>query len=202
VNWHNEKLIIGTCTGTAYLHVFDLKTRTFAKPLIGGGESYFWQMAVASDDKVYGGTYPGCVLFQFDPRSNSLVNLGKVSDNPKNLYSRNVFTNTPGYVFIYYGLESPGVAYYDIEQKKIGRIGGQGDTVMNTNDEFICLENKGKLSFYSVRDFSPIKDTDGTLQRELQKPQSDDVLSDGRIANVRGQEYYVLEKGKELQSSD
>lgn len=202
VNWHNEKLIIGTCTGVAYLHVFDLKTRTFAKPLVGEGESYFWQMASASDDKIYGGTYPGCVLFQFDPKTNTLVNLGKVSDNPKNLYSRNVFTDTPGYVFIYYGLENPGVAYYDIHNKKLGYIGRSGDTVVETNETFVCLKNKEEYRFYSVDDFSELDDSDGSLKRRLRVHKSDETLMDGRTAGYKGQEYYVLEKGRTLQSSD
>lgn len=202
VNWHNEKLIIGTCTEQAYLHVFDLKTRTFAKPIVSEGESYFWQMALASDDKVYGGTYPGCTLTQFDPKTNTFKNLGRVSDNPKNLYSRPVLAGTPGYVFVDYGFDEPGVAYYDIKNEQFGKLGNPGDTLKETNTAFVCLQNKRALSFYSAKDLSPMEDTDGTLKQQLSSLGGRKQLSDGRLAGVKGQEYYVLEKERALRAGD
>lgn len=202
VNWHNEKLIIGTCTEKAYLHVFDLKARQFAEPIISIGETYFWQMALASDDKIYGGTYPGCTLTQYDPKTHTFKNLGVVSHNPKNLYSRTVYTDTPGFVFINYGLEQSGVAYYDIQNNKMGDIGQPGDIVKETNKEFICLENDGVFSFYSAKDLSPIEDKDGRLKQQLNRSGSLTPLSGGRLAGVRGQEYYILEKQRELKAED
>ena len=203
VNWHNEKIIIGTCTEQAYLHVFDLKTRTFEKPVVSAGETYFWQMVIASDDKVYGGTYPGCTLTQFDPKTNTFRNLGKVSENPKNLYSRTLMAGTPGYVFITYGFEEPGVAYYDIKNDALGKLGNPGDTIKETNAAFVCLENKGTLSFYSAKDLSLMEDTDGALKKQLGSSQRNpNELSDGRIAGVKGQEYYVLEKQRALNAQD
>lgn len=202
VNFHNEKLIIGTCTGQAYLHVFDLKTRKFAEPIVSKGEAYFWQMALASDDKVYGGTYPGCTLTQYDPKTHTFKNLGKLSDNPKNLYSRPVMGGTPGYVFVWYGFDEAGVAYYDIKNERFGKIGNPGDTLKETNEEFVCLENNGKLTFYSAKDLSVINDADGSLKKKLSDLGSLKKLSDGRLAGVRGQEYYILEKPRSLRAGD
>lgn len=202
VNWHNEKLIIGTCTEQAYLHVFDLKTRTFAEPIRSEGETYFWQMATASDDKIYGGTYPGCTLTQYDPKTNEFKNLGRISKNSKNLYSRSVMTGTAGYVFIDYGYDETGVVFYDIKSQQFGKLGNAGDTLNETNAEFICLKNKGTLSFYSAKDLSPIEDRDGTLKKKLSPLGRLNRLSNGRLAGVRGQEYYVLEKLRALKAAD
>jgi len=203
VNWHDEKIIVGTCTEQAYLHVFDLKTRTFSKPVVSEGETYFWQMATASDDKIYGGTYPGCTLTQFDPKTNTFRNLGKVSENPKNLYSRTVLTGAPGYVFITYGFEEPGVAYYDIKKDILGKLGNPGDTIKAANATFVCLENNGTHRFYAAKDLSPMEDADGTLEKQLGvSGKNPNQLSDGRIAGVKGQEYYVLEKQRALKAED
>ena len=202
VNWHNEKLIIGTCTGKAYLHVFDLKTRKFAEPIESPGESYFWKMDLASDDKVYGGTYPGCSLTQYDPKTHTFKNLGKLSQNPKNLYSRPVMGGTPGYVFVWYGFDESGVAYYDIKNEKFGKIGNPGDTLKEANKEFVCLENKGVLSFYSAKDLSLLEDTDGALTAKLSNLGGLKELADGRLAGVRGQEYYILDKLRPIKADD
>ena len=193
VNWHNEKIIVGTCVDQAYLHVFDLKTHTWAKPIVSQGEAYFWQMDLASDDKIYGGTYPGCNLTQYDPRTNVFKNLGKISDNPRNQYSRPVYGGMPGYVFVWYGFDEQGVAYYDITKERFGRIGSAGDSVKEANAEFVCLENKGKLTFYSAKDLTVMEDSDGSLKKKLRDSGSLEKLADGRWAGVRGQEYYIME---------
>ena len=202
LNWHNEKLIIGTCTEQAYLHVFDLKTRTFATPIVSEGESYFWQITLASDDKVYGGTYPGCTLTQFDPKTNTFKNLGRVSDNPKNLYSRTVLTGTPGYVFVDYGFDERGVVYFDIKNEQFGKLGKPGDSLKETNTAFVCLQNKETLSFYSAKDLSLMEDADGALKQQLSSLGGLKQLSNGRLAGVKGQEYYVLEKQRALKAED
>ncbi|WP_149241866.1 hypothetical protein [Dyadobacter sp. 32] len=199
VNWHNEKLIVGTCTEQAYLHVFDLKTRQWAKPIISEKESYFWQMGLGSDDKVYGGTYPGCALTRYDPATGLFTNLGRVSGNPKNLYSRPVYCGAPGFVFVWYGFDTPGIKVYDIKKETFADFGQPGDTVREVNDRFVCLDNKGKLSFYDAGSLQPIEGEGFDKQlvrRSMKITDSQNVsfikLRDGRLAGVRGQDYFIV----------
>lgn len=196
VNWHNEKLIIGTCTVQAYLHVFDLLKREFVETIESKGESYFWQMGLASDDKIYGGTYPGCTLTQYDPKTNIFKNLGKVSDNPGNLYSRPIFCEAPGYVFIWYGFDTKGVKVYDLAKGTFADFGNPNDQIKEVNKKFICLENEGQLSFYDAKTLKPIKKGKKKLANHTIKIQNGETLgyktlSNGWIAGVRGQEYFV-----------
>lgn len=200
VNWHNKKLIIGTCTEQAYLHVLDLETRKFAEPIVSPNESYFWQMALGADDKVYGGTYPGCTLTQYDPKTNIFKNLGKVSDNPKNQYSRPVYCNAHGYVFVWYGFDTSGVKVYHINNGLFTDFGNPGDTLKEVNNEYICLENNGKYFFYDAKTLLPIE---GMGEQDLPirhiKIQNGQwvgyiPIGDGLIAGLRGQEYFVTQQ--------
>ena len=196
VNWHNKKLVVGTCTGQAYLHVFDLAKRKFSEPVISKGESYFWQMGLASDGKVYGGTYPGCTLTQYDPETSEFKNLGKVSDNPKNQYSRPVFCDAPGWVFVTYGFDTKGVKVYDISKGIFEDFGKSNDTIREVNSRFICLENNGQLSFYDAKTLEPIEDRKSELTNNSIKIQNGQNIGYRRltpdlVAGVRGQDYFI-----------
>ncbi len=200
VNWHNKKLIIGTCTEQAYLHVFDLASRTWAEPIKSAGESYFWQMGTGSDDCVYGGTYPGCNLTRFNPHTGEFVNLGRVSPNPKNLYSRPVYCQAPGYVFVWYGFDTTGITVYDIKKGAFSNFGQPADTIREVNDRFVCTENQGKLTFYNATDLSVIEDDKlkESLPEKTVKIQNGQHigftrLRNNRIAAVRGQDYFIAE---------
>ncbi|MGN6492034.1 MAG: hypothetical protein ACTHLE_08580 [Agriterribacter sp.] len=199
VNWHNEKLIIGTCTEQAYLHVLDLKTRKFAEPIISPNETYFWHMALGADDKVYGGTYPGCTMTQYDPKTNTFRNLGKLTDNPKNQYSRPVYANKHGYVFIWYGFDTSGVKVYHIAKDAFEDFGNPGDTLKEVNDDYVCLENKGKLFFYDAKTLQPIegKGENDLPIRHIKIQNGQWVgyipIGDGLIAGLRGQEYFITQ---------
>ena len=200
VNWHNEKLIIGTCTEQAYLHVLDLKTRKFAEPIISPNETYFWQMALAADDKIYGGTYPGCTLTQYDPKTNLFRNLGKLTNNPKNQYSRPVYANKHGYVFVWYGFDTSGVKVYHIAKDVFEDFGNPGDTLKEVNDDYICLENKGKFFFYDAKTLKPIEGKgENDLPIRHVKIQNGQwvgyiPIGEGLIAGIRGQEYFVTQQ--------
>ncbi len=203
VNWHNKKLIVGTCTGQAYLHVFDLSKRTFASPIVSKGESYFWQMGLASDDKLYGGTYPGCTLTQYDPVTNEFKNLGKVSENPKNLYSRPVYCGAPGWVFIEYGFDTKGLKVYNISKRIFEDFGKQNDLIREVNDRFICVNRGGRLVFYDAKTLDPIASRESELTNnsiKMQNGQSIAVrrVAPGLVAGVRGQDYFVTDVSGEM----
>lgn len=203
VNWHDNKIIVGTCTEQAYLHVFDLKKRKWAEPIISKGESYFWQMGLASDDKVYGGTYPGCTLTQYDPATNEFRNLGKVSNNPENQYSRPVYCQAPGYVFVWYGFNTKGIKVYHINSGKIEDFGEPDDTIKEVNSEFICVERKAGLAFYDAKTLQPLP-TEGyeeKMEKTHIKIQNGEwcsfiTLKNGRLAGVRGQDYFITDAPK------
>ncbi|MDU2242565.1 MAG: hypothetical protein E7E23_18510 [Paenibacillus sp.] len=200
VNWHDEKLIIGTCVDQAYLHVFDLQSRTWLETLESKGESYFWQMTIGSDDKVYGGTYPGCSLMQYDPVSHTLVNLGKVSDNEKNLYSRPVWGEVPGYILVAYGFDTKGLKAYHIDSGTYLEFGTPGAMVREITEDYICTVDNDELAFYDPRTFELLEDN-GLSERvaknwvTLPNGQRNPVirLKQGRVAGFRGQDYFIID---------
>lgn len=201
VNWRDEKLVIGTCVDQAYLHVFDLRSRTWAEPLPSPREAYFWKMTLGSDGNVYGGTYPGCSLMQYDPRTHTLVNLGKVSDNGKNLYSRPVWGEAPGYIFVSYGYDTTGLKAYRIATGEFLPIGGPGTTIRAITDEYVCTETDGALSFYDPLTLAPL-DGAGLAEKlvpppAVALPNGQKVtalrLASGKLAGVRGQDFFLAD---------
>ncbi len=98
-NHADRCLIIGTCAEGAYIHRFDLRTRRFDEPVQAEGETYVFDLVDGGDGYLYGGTYNGCRFLQYDPEKHALKDLGRVGDNPRNLYSRNTRV-IPGYVAI------------------------------------------------------------------------------------------------------
>ncbi|WJH32769.1 hypothetical protein N6H14_21155 [Paenibacillus sp. CC-CFT747] len=146
VNWRNEKLIVGTCPQYAYLHSFDLRTRTWAEPLKAEGETYFWDIVEGSDGMIYGGTYPNCSLMRYDPHNHVLENLGRVSDNSKNLYSRYLHGELPGYILITYGYDSEDVKAFHIESGTFREFGMPGYRIREAHEELLALEKEGSWS--------------------------------------------------------
>jgi hypothetical protein len=102
----DKKLLVGTCGLKGYLHCLDLTSRTWAEPLRNENETYIWNLVQGSDGMVYGGTWPGCVLLQYDPEKHVLKNMGKMSRHSGNMYSRTVWS-VRNYIFINCGMEKP-----------------------------------------------------------------------------------------------
>ncbi|MFD1174873.1 hypothetical protein ACFQ3W_00950 [Paenibacillus puldeungensis] len=201
VNWHNEKLVVGTCVDQAYLHVLDLRARKWSETLEPQGEAYFWGMTLGSDGKVYGGTYPGCSLLQYDPVNHTLNNLGKVSANTGNQYSRPVWGEAPGYILVNYGFDTCGMKAYRIESGEFVDFGAPGSQIKWVTSELICAENgdNGRLIYYDAATLQPLTETIPAqliprLTVTLPNGQSIPVrqLADNRLAGVRGQEYFIV----------
>ncbi|RKN72396.1 hypothetical protein [Paenibacillus ginsengarvi] len=199
VNWRNEKLVVGTCPQHAYLHVLDLKTRTWAEPLQDPGEKYFWKMTLGSDGNVYGGTWPGCSLLRYDPIHHKLQNMGRASDNPKNQYSRPVDGSLPGYILLAGGYDEPFLKAFHIESGTFRDFGTPGFVVREVTDSFICTAKEGELEFYDPRTFERLPD-DG-LKEKLTvnavtlpggKRANAVPLANGRFAGVRGQDVFLV----------
>ncbi len=200
LDWRDERLLVGTCATYGYLHDLDLRTRTFAEPQRDPDETYIWNLCAGTDGKVYGGTYPGCVLLQFDPVARQLRNLGRVSDDAGNLYSRAVYS-LPGRLLIACGTAAPHLAIWDLASGRWQRFGEPGDAVHHVGEEVFCLMRGGQRVFYDSRSLQPLA---GDHSDRLAPPPASSRypgtqwavrLGDGRAFVVRGQEYYLDDGG-------
>lgn len=217
---NNEKLLVGTCGLKGYLHCFDLKSRTWADPLRDEHESYIWNLTLGSDGMVYGGTWPGCVLLRYNPEKHTLENIGRISPNIGNQYSRQVYGSVPGRIFVNCGCEKPHVAVWDMETCTVKVFGKEGAAIKEVNRDFVCTVTGDELDFYdpialesiagpvsaSHLEFLQIngKTPISTFLEKLAIPNEDrrlfgyngSVLSfaSGDIAGVMGQEYFILKE--------
>ncbi|MDG0813549.1 NHL repeat-containing protein [Cohnella rhizosphaerae] len=146
---------------------------------------------------------------QYDPATHTLVNLGKVSDNPKNLYSRPVWGEAPGFIFVYYGFDTKGLKVYDIAKGTFQEFGRPEAEIREINDRFICTQTEGQLDFYDPRTLQPLDDagladqlkpSKITLANGQQLPFIE--LEDGRLASFRGQDYFIVDKPSNPQDYD
>ncbi|NQX60147.1 hypothetical protein [Paenibacillus qinlingensis] len=199
VNWFDQKLIVGTCPNHAYLHCLDLQTREWAPPLSDPDEKYFWDLTLGSDGNVYGGSWPGCRLLRYDPITHELHNLGRVSDNPANHYSRPVYGGLPGTIFVAGGFSESFLMAYDMQKGEFQSVDAPGYTVREANSSFICLEKGTERLWYDAASFQRIPDLDPACLRinEITLPNGQScsviALANGRYAGVRGQDYFILE---------
>ncbi|MEW6753196.1 MAG: hypothetical protein AB1505_19790, partial [Candidatus Latescibacterota bacterium] len=203
LNWRDEKLLVGTCGQYGYLHCLDLASRTWAEPLRDPHETYIWNLCLGSDGMVYGGTYPGCVLLRYDPARHRLANLGRVSDNPDNLYSRMVYGGIPGHLLVACSAAEPHLALWSLASGTARRFGRPGATLREITADFICTQTDGELDLYDPRTFEPLE---GDLSHRLAPPARplryagmgfSVALAGGGVLAVRGQEYYVDAGGPE-----
>jgi len=203
LNWRNQKVLVGTCPDYAYIHCLDLKTRTWEKSLRDDNEKYIWKLAEGSDGMIYGCTYPGCSLLRYDPINRQLINLGRVSDNPKNLYARPIFGEAKGYIIVNGGYEEPFMKAWDI-QKEVFIPFGRGDAVVQriTNDYIYTESPKYGAEWYDPVTLQRIEDD--SLLSQMEPHQEIEIgggkrkgviaLQDGRRAGVRGQEYFIADR--------
>jgi len=222
--WKNERLLVGTCPRYGYLHAMDLKTRTWMEPLRDEIEYYIWSFAEGSDGNIYAGTYPSCVLLQYNPREHKLVNLGRVSDDPGDMYSRSVFADKHGRIYINLGCASYTISVWDIETKTYKPFGGKPEQVTDLTDNLLVTEfNRDRYNFYnvhtqeliesvrkdSISDLSAIKNNHvAEYIKKMTKTEYSDLIKGGlkpkRLKSglsfgiFRGQEYYTIENNKLL----
>lgn len=200
LNWKNEKLFVGTCAQYGYFHSLDLKSRTWSEPLRDGKETYFWNFTLGSDGMVYGGTYPGCVLLRYDPERHVLENLGRASKNPKNLYSRTVYGDIPGYIIVSGGFEEPFLSAWDMKKQEFNEFGVPGKTgdIVEINEKYIGVKmGTGDYAFYDSSTFELVDQPVLPKGWTAPKIKSEVPLKDGRIAGSKGQNYYLLDQAED-----
>lgn len=196
LNLDDETLLVGTCPRAGYLHRLDLRTRTWAEPLADPGESYIWNLCRGRDGLVYGGTYPGCVLLRYDPAAHRLDNVGRMSDNPDNLYSRHVYAVGDA-ILVECWSAAHHLTLWDMRTQTAQPFGRPGAKVKAVTAGLICTETDGELDFYDAATLQPIAAAPERLPVEPALPYSGSrhmlALQDGRIFAVRGQDYYILD---------
>ena len=199
LNLANQKLLVGTCPEAGMLHCLDLARREWAPPLRDPHETYIWNLCLGSDGMVYGGTYPGCALLRYDPQRHTLDNLGRLSANPGDLYSRTVYGGLPGYLLIACGYASPHLVLWDIAAGAARPFGKPGAVVKEINARFICTETAGALDFYDTASLAPL-DVDWRDQLAPPLPRAPYAgmsfsipLRDGTTLATRGQDYYIYD---------
>lgn len=191
---NGEKLLVGTCGLQGLLHCLDLRTRKWEPTLHYGDETYIWTLVGGSDGKIYGGTYPGGLLLRYDPDTHTLENIGKMSRDSENLYTRPLSAAVPGKILVSCSNHTPEVAIYDIATGNIDYLGGTGVSLLSASEKVIVLDRDGQKEFYDPQSFQKLE---GYQPDEVQDPRiplnAQFVrFSDGLIAGVKGQEYFLL----------
>lgn len=90
-----QRVYFGLTSGHLYSWApGDTEVTQHAFPLAG---EQIWRLFAAPDGIIYGGTYPGGLLFQYDPASGIVTNLGQVNDGET--YVRSLWANDD-YLFV------------------------------------------------------------------------------------------------------
>jgi len=212
------KLLVGTCSNFGYVHTLDLKTRTWDKSL-RLDESYIWNFAQGKNGHVYGSTYPGCILADYDPETHTLVNAGKVGNVEKNFYSNRIFTNADGNIMANAGHSVHQMFLYNVDNKTYTQVGVDGDSLVSATEHLIIGMNETEYRFFDpytlkfidsfpkdkLFDLSGVKNE--YVKAELEKiknpPYKDKLpghagnniceLKDGRVIGIKGQEYFIID---------
>ncbi|MCL2518159.1 MAG: WD40 repeat domain-containing protein [Oscillospiraceae bacterium] len=151
----DNTLLVGTCARSGYLHVFDIPSRTWLASYRTATETYIWNLVKASDGNVYGGTYGGCRLVKYDHSKGTLEDLGRMSENEGNLYSRTVYPdlNGDGNIVIACMSATNDLVVYNIYENKIvgttkkqpvlpqANILADGTTFRTDGQEYVLTKN-------------------------------------------------------------
>ncbi|HNX15514.1 MAG TPA: hypothetical protein PK854_11530 [Oscillospiraceae bacterium] len=200
-NLNDEKILVGTCAQKGYLHCLDLKTRSWAKSLSVPGELYIWNLAAGSDGMVYGGTWPGCRLLRYDPEAHTLADLSRASENEQNLYSRMVYGDPYGRIYVSIGYDHKEIRVWDIKSESWSTLDSDA-YIREVYPDFIAVDKHGKREYYDLKTNKKIeKDLSGKeFQPDSRLNDSCRICvreEDGTVYGTRGQQYFVLRPGAE-----
>ncbi|WP_418781862.1 hypothetical protein [Hominenteromicrobium sp.] len=145
-----EMLLIGTCANHGALHRFDLKTRTYLSSLTVEGERYIWNLARGDNGRIYGGTWPGGALLEYDPEKETLVSLGHVGPDKENCYTKNV-TPVCGGVAVNSGFHENTVWLYTFANQKFMQIGGAGESIAAAFGDCLLTKTDTAYRLYDIK---------------------------------------------------
>lgn len=155
-----DRLVVGTFYDGTFM-VFDLKEKRFVKAVRLAKEDYIWNLALGTDGRVYGGTYPGGKLGALDLDTYVVEDLGAPA--PPNQYLRMVSAAPWGQIFCNVGMASPTTRIYDIKSKswrdvpglKAGQSFGVGVT---WNDFFVAQDPRsGTIEAFKDDSLKPVE---------------------------------------------
>jgi len=112
-----DRLVVSTFYDGVFM-VFDLNKMEFVKVSKFPGESYIWTMAIGSDGRVYGGSYPGGKLGALDLDTYAVEDCGAPA--PPNLYLRQTSALPDGRILCYFNTEKATALIFDPITKKFG----------------------------------------------------------------------------------
>ncbi|MCC6457783.1 MAG: hypothetical protein IT328_22700 [Caldilineaceae bacterium] len=195
-NLDDQRLLVGTCARSGYLHALELADREWLEPLRDPNETYIWNLCRGSNGLVYGGTYNGCVLLRYDPTSHRLDNVGRASPNKDNLYSRYVYSEIPGKILVACGMAEMHLTLYDLATGAFERFGPAHAQVKQISADHLWVEAGDTMTCYATRTLAEVPLDQAPLPEPLPAPYSgsrhEQPLGDGRIYATRGQEYYIF----------
>lgn len=199
-----EMLLIGTCANHGALHRFDLKTRTYLSSLTVAGERYIWNLARGDNGKIYGGTWPGGALLQYDPEAETLISLGHVGPDPENCYTKGV-TPVYGGVAVNSGFHENTVWLYRFADKTFTQIGGTGESIAAAFSDRLLTKTDADYRLYDLNtnrllaQFAPGKQPEGlpdSVKTYLEKQK--EPLPYGLLPGEAGNHIAVRKNGKRI----
>ncbi len=114
-----NKLVIGTFYDGQFI-VFDLEKKEFITSVNVPGESYIWNLAIGSDGRLYGGTYPGAKLVALDLKNYTVENCG--APVLPNLYLRFVSATPDGRILCSFRTQQTTTKLYDPIKKQFESV--------------------------------------------------------------------------------
>ncbi len=195
----DNKLLVGTCGRFGYLHRLDLCNRQWDSSLKCDGITYIWDIALASDGYVYGGTYPGCALLRYDPVHHTLTNLGPMTKYEENLYSRNIFTPVKGKVYMNCGMAKTCIGVYDIDKDTMSQV-LPGCRIIRATEQVIILDTPAGEKTVDAKTFEEVSDiytAPEILENDYRLPVPSGFLlktSKGKLFGLCGQRYFIIDK--------
>ena len=140
----------------------------------------------------------GCSLLQFNLERHTLKNIGKLTDYPGNMYCKPVNGEVAGHIILSCGYDVNQVLLWDIATGEKKMLGKPGCSLREVTADYICLDNGKNLEYYRKDNFEFVKSApyvDASIFGEWADScvKYIGTLSNGKIAGVRGQEYFVTE---------
>ena len=147
-----ERLVVGTAGYYGYIHCLDLRTRTWMQSLRLEGEVYVWDLARGGDGKIYGGNYPGCIVYCYDPEAHTLESVGRAGSNPDNMYSRLVHTMPDGNIMVSVTGSIQETHIFDIKTRQFRQVFKPREYAEAVTDEVVVTSGAGgEMFFYDVK---------------------------------------------------
>lgn len=175
-------IYMGTAPGAHFLKLDTAKGILVDLGTPSSGEQYIWAVAFGSDQRLYGGTYPNCRLVRYDPSTGRLADLGKLDSTQQ--YARTLTATSDGFLYAGIGSAATKVVAYQISSGRKEQIlpeevqqAGFANTYIGNDGNVYALTNSMdfKISGWQAT---------GIAKESVPDPAAQNVLSDGRIADV------------------